>query len=133
MSTGRWVCRLDRGCADFIALLDQLHRAFAQAPVIAVICGNDSIHHARMVTAYLDERPCLELLYGARCGPDDDPVGRIWAAMKDYVANTVLTWPGRLRQVRVLFCAPLTRCWPPLPWTSLWLLPRYEQELRNGA
>ena len=27
-----------------------------------VICGNDSIHHARAVTAYLEDRPRLELL-----------------------------------------------------------------------
>ena len=47
VTTGRWVYRLGRRCAaDFIALLDQLLRAFPQAPVIAVICDNDSIHHA---------------------------------------------------------------------------------------
>ncbi len=40
-------------------------RAFSRAPVIVVICDNDSIHHARKVTAYLKEHPRLELLYGA--------------------------------------------------------------------
>jgi hypothetical protein len=34
--------------------------------VIVVICDNDSIHHARKVTAYLKEHSRLELLYGAR-------------------------------------------------------------------
>jgi hypothetical protein len=44
VSTGRWVYRLGRRCAaDFIALLDQVLRAFPRAPVIAVICDNDSI------------------------------------------------------------------------------------------
>ena len=43
-----WVYRLGRRCAaDFIALLDQLLQAFPSAPVIAVICDNDSIHHRR--------------------------------------------------------------------------------------
>ena len=83
MNTGRWVYRLGRRCAaDFIALLDQLLRAFPRAPVIAVICDNDSIHHARKVISYLEEHPRLELLYGARYSPHDNPVERIWGALK---------------------------------------------------
>jgi len=55
VSTGRWVYRLGRRCAaDFIALLQMLAEAFPRAPVIVVICDNDSIHHARQVTAYLE-------------------------------------------------------------------------------
>ena len=78
MTTGAWVYRLGRRCAaDFIALLDQLLRAFPQAPVIAVICDNDSIHHARKVTAYLEKHPRIELLYGARYSPHDNPAERI--------------------------------------------------------
>ena len=41
--------------------------------MIAVICGNDSIHHARKVTTYLEEHPRLELLYGTRYSPHDNP------------------------------------------------------------
>jgi transposase len=41
--------------------------------VIVVICDNDSIHHARKVTAYLKENPRLELLYAARYSPHDNP------------------------------------------------------------
>ena len=37
-----------------------------------VICDNDSIHHAREVTAYLKEHSRLELLYGARYSPADN-------------------------------------------------------------
>ena len=52
VSTGTWVYRLGRRCAaDFTALLDQMLQAFPRAPVIAVICNDDSIHHARKVTA----------------------------------------------------------------------------------
>ena len=46
--------------ADFIALLGILDQAFPRAPVIVVNCDNDSIHHARKVTAYLKEHPRLE-------------------------------------------------------------------------
>jgi transposase len=75
VTTGRWVYRLGRRCAaDFIALLGMLGEAFPRAPVIAVICDNDSIHHARAVAAYLEQHPRLELLYGARYSPHDNPV-----------------------------------------------------------
>jgi transposase len=58
VSSGAWVYRLGRRCAaDFIALLDQVLAAFPSAPVIAMICDNDSIHHARKVTAHLERHP----------------------------------------------------------------------------
>jgi hypothetical protein len=47
----------ERCAADFIALLGMLAEAFPRAPVIVVICDNDSIHHVRTVTAYLKEHP----------------------------------------------------------------------------
>ncbi len=116
VTTGAWVYRLGRRCAaDFIALLDQVLRAFPQAPAVVVICDNDSIHHAHKVTAYLEKHPRLELLYGARYSPHDNPVERIWAALKNYVANTAMGWPGRLRQIHSFFAtAHRARCWPPL-------------------
>jgi hypothetical protein len=89
VTTGAWVHRLGRRCAaDFIALPGMLDEAFPRAPVIVVICDNNSIHHARAVIAYLKEYPRLELLYGARYSPHDNPVERIWAAPKNYMANT---------------------------------------------
>ena len=58
VSTGAWVYRLGRRCAaDFIALLDQVLRAFPRAPVIVMICDNDSIHHARQAPRALRQRP----------------------------------------------------------------------------
>jgi hypothetical protein len=58
VTTGEWVYRLGKRCAaDFIALLDQVLRAFPAAPVIIMICDNDSIHHARTVTGYLETHP----------------------------------------------------------------------------
>ena len=113
--------RLGRRCAaDFIALLDQVLRAFPRAPAIVVICDNDSIHHARAVTAYLDKHPRLELLYGARYSPHDNPAERIWGALKNYVANTAVTWPGRLRQIHSFFRArsPDQMLATAAPWTQ---------------
>jgi hypothetical protein len=104
VTTGARVYRLGRRCAaGFIALPAQVLRAFPRAPAIVVICDNDSIHHARKVTAYLDKHPRLELLYGARYSPHDNPVERIWGALKNYVANTAVTWPSRLKQIHSFF------------------------------
>jgi transposase len=136
VTTGACVYRLGRRCAaDFIALLDQVLRAFPRAPAIAVICDNDSIHHARKVTAYLGRHPRLELLYGARYSPHDNPAERIWAALKNYVANTAVTWPGRLRQIHSFFRtrSPDQMLAAAAPWTSPWLPPGYEQNFWNAA
>ena len=136
VSTGRWVYRLGRRrAADFIALLDQVLQAFPLAPAIAMICDNDSIHHARKVTTYLEEHPRLKMLYGARYSPQDNPAERIWAALKNYVANTAVSWPGRLRQIHSFFRSrsPDQMLATAAPWTSPWLPPGYEQNLWNGA
>jgi hypothetical protein len=136
VTTGRWVYRLGRRCAeDFIVLLQLLAEAFPQAPVIVVICDNDSIHHARTVLAYLEQHPRLELLYGARYSPHDNPVERIWAGLKNYVANTAVSWPGRLRQIHSFFCnrSPGQMLATAAPWTSPWLPPGYEQNFWNAA
>jgi hypothetical protein len=39
---------------------------------------------------------------------------RIWAVLKNYVANTAVTWPGRLRQIR----SPDQLLAAAAPWTS---------------
>jgi transposase len=63
VTTGEWACRLGRRCAgDFTALPEEVLRAFPLAPLIVVICDNDSTRHARTVTAYLQDQPRLELL-----------------------------------------------------------------------
>ncbi len=136
VSSGRWVCRLGRRCAaDFIALLGMLAEAFPHAPVIVVICDNDSVHHARAVARYLQEHRRLEVLYGARYSPHDNPAERIWAALKNYVANTAVSWPGRLRQIHSFFRArsPDQMLATAAPWTSPWLPPGYEQNFWNAA
>ena len=136
VTTGAWVYRLGRRrAADFVALLDQLLAAFPLAPLVAVICDNDSIHHARKVAEYLKEHPRLELLYGARYSPHDNPAERIWGALKNYVANTAVSWPGRLRQIHSFFRnrSPGQMLDTAAPWTSPWLPPGYAQNFWNAA
>ena len=44
------------------------------------------------------------MLHGARYSPHDNPVERIWAALKAYLANSpTLTIAGRVRQVHAFF------------------------------
>ena len=77
----------------------------------------------------------MELLYGARYSPHDNPAERIWGALKNYVANTAVSWPGRLRQIHAFFRArsPDEMLATAAPWTSPWLPPGYEQNFWNGA
>jgi len=67
----------------------------------------------------------LEPLYGARYSPHDNPAGRIWTALRNYVASTAVMWPGRLGQIRSLFRArsPDQILAAAAPWTSPWLPP----------
>jgi len=118
VTTGRWVYQLGRRrAADFVALLETVTGTFPHAPKVVVICDNDSIHHAHTVSAYLAEHPRLEVLYGARYSPHDNPVERIWAALKDHIANTAVTWPGRRRQIHSFFRTRRTS--RPVPaWTA---------------
>ncbi|MEV4251516.1 IS630 family transposase [Streptosporangium canum] len=136
LTTGRWVYRLGRRCAtDFLRLLDEVAAAFPAAPKIVVICDNDSIHHARDVVCYLQAHPRVEVLYGARYSPHDNPVERIWAALKAFIANTAVTWPGRRRQVHAFFRArsPDQLLATAAPWTSPWLPAGYKRNFWNAA
>jgi hypothetical protein len=102
---------------------------------VVVICDHDSIHHAKAVTAYLAGQPRLILLHGARYSPHDNPAGRIWAALKAFIANTAVTWPGRLNQARAFFRnrSPDQMLATAPPRTSPWLPPGYEQNFWNAA
>jgi transposase len=136
MTTGRWVYRLGHRCAaDFIALQEQIRLVAPTAPAIVVICDNDSIHHAHAVTDYLNKHPTMEVLFGARYSPHDNPVERIWAALKTFIANTVGSWPGRLRQIHAFFRArsPAELLTAAAPWTSPWLPAGYKRNFWNAA
>ena len=136
MTTGAWVHTFGRrSAAAFIAFLQTLLDTCPNAPVVAVVCDNDSIHHARAVTAYVAGHPRLRLLYGARYSPHDNPVERIWAVLKAHLANTAVTWPGRLRQVHAFFRqrSPAQMLTTAAPWTSPWLPKSYAQNFRQAA
>ena len=58
MTTGAWVYRLGRHrAADFIAFLRMLAEAFPRRPGDHGDLRNDSIYHARAVTAHLEQHP----------------------------------------------------------------------------
>ncbi|MGI5508149.1 IS630 family transposase [Streptomyces sp. CA-106131] len=136
VATGAWVYTLGRrNAAAFVAFLQLLLAAYPAAPVVAVVCDNDSIHHAKAVTAYLADQPRLRLLFGARYSPHDNPVERIWAALKAHIANTAVTWPGRLRQVHAFFRqrSPTQMLTTAAPWASPWLPKSYAQNFRQAA
>ena len=109
VTTSAWVYRVGhRRAADFTALLSMLDQAFPQALVIVVICDNDSNCHACKVTAYSRNTPA---------GTD--------LGMRNYVANTAVSWPGRMRKNHSFFRArsPDQMLASAAPWTSPWLPP----------
>lgn len=136
VTTGTWAYTFGRrSAAAFVAFLHTLLAAYPTAPVVAVICDNDSIHHAKAVTDCLADHPRLRLFYGARYSPHDNPVERIWAALKAHIANTAVTWPGRLRQAHAFFRqrSPTQMLTTAAPGTSPWLPKNYAQNFRQAA
>jgi transposase len=124
-----------RSAASFIAMLEMLLAAYPTAPAIAVICDNDNIHHANSVGQWTADHPRLRLIYGAVYSPHDNPIERIWAALKAHLANTAVTWTERIHQARVFFRqrAPDQMLTTAAPWSSPWLPRRYAQNLREPA
>jgi transposase len=90
--------------ATFIAFLEQIAGAYQAAPQIVLVVDNVLIHHSKQVQAWLATHPRVRLLYAARYSPHDNPVERVWGALKAYLANSpTLTMAGRLRQVHAFF------------------------------
>jgi transposase len=136
VTTGAWFYLWGRRrTASFIAMLDMLLAAYPTAPTVAVICDNDGIHHASTVARWTSAHPQLRLIYGAAYSPQDNPVERIWAALKAGLANTALTWTERVHQARVFFRrrAPDQMLTTAAPWTSPWLPKGYAQNFREPA
>jgi transposase len=114
--TGQWFYQLARKAvsATFTAFCEHLLAANPAAPVVAVVCDNVIIHRSKLVQAWLAAHPRLIVLHEARYSPHDNPVERIWAALKAWLANSpTLTIQGRIRQVYAFFRAssPAQRCW----------------------
>ena len=79
------------------------------------------------------EHPRLEQLYGALYKPARQS-RRADLALKNHVADTAVTWPGRLRRIRSFFRArsPGQMLHTATPWTSPGLPPHYKQNFWNA-
>jgi transposase len=138
LHTGRWFYQVTRKAvsASFIAFLDQLAAGYPAAPTIAVVCDNVSIHHSKLVRRWLAAHPRVVVLHGARYSPHDNPVERIWAALKAWLANSpTLTMAGRIRQVHAFFRqrSPTQLLATAAPHSSPWLPEGYMQNFREAA
>lgn len=120
----------------FCYFLDMLLAAYPDAPVVAVICDNGTTHHSKITQRWLASHPRLQLITGTKYSPHDNPVERIWAVLKQHIANTAkATIADRIRQAHAFFRnrsndQNLTTA---APWTSPWLPDRYGQDFRPGA
>ena len=53
-----------------------------------MICDNVIIHHSKIVQRWLAAHPRVVVLHGARYSPHDNPVERIWATLKAWLADS---------------------------------------------
>jgi transposase len=138
LHTGRFCYQVARKAvsASFTAFLEQLLAAYPVAPVVAVVCDNVIIHRSKIVQRWLATHPRVLVLHGARYSPHDNPVERIWAALKAWLANSpTLTIQGRIRQVHGFFRArsPAQLLATAAPHSSPWLPEGYMQNFREAA
>jgi transposase len=106
LATGRFFYQVARKAisATFTGFCEQLLAAYPSAPVVAVVCDNVIIHRSKLVKRWLAAHPRMRVLHGARYSPHDNPVERIWGALKAWLANSpTLTVQGRIRQVHAFF------------------------------
>ena len=138
LASGRWFYQVTRKAvsASFTAFCEQLLAAYPAAPLVAVVCDNVIIHHSKIVQRWLAAHPRMLLLHGARYSPHDNPVERVWGALKAWLANTpTLTIQGRVRQVHAFFRqrSPTDLPATAAPHSSPWLPQGYMQNLRESA
>jgi transposase len=132
LATGQWHYHVAVKCVSEVLcyFLQQLLDTYPDAPTVAVICDNDSTHHSAYTRTWLDEHPRLLLLTGARYSPQDNPVERIWASLKQWIANTApATMADRIRQAHHFFRhrTHQQNLTTAAPWTSPWLPKSYGQ------
>jgi SAM-dependent methyltransferase len=70
---------------------------------------------------------------GLASGNQLGPAERIWAVLKNYLASTAVSWPGRLRQIHSFFRnrSPDQMLATAAPWTSPCLPPGYPELPRS--
>src|SRR6266511_221486 len=111
-----------KGDPDRDQVLADLHRHLRGLPAGAVVLAEDETH--------------VTLLHGARYSPHDNPVERIWGALKARLANNpTLTIQGRVRQVHAFFRQRTTAQMlaTAAPHSSPWLPEGYVQNFREAA
>jgi transposase len=138
LQSGRFLYQVCRKAvsASFTAFCEQLLAAYPTAPVVAVVCDNVIIHHSKIVQRWLAAHPRVRVLHGARYSPHDNPVERIWAALKAWLANNpTSTIQGRIRQVHAFFRqrSPAQLLATAAPPSSPWLPEGYGQNFREAA
>jgi len=138
LRTGRFLYLVARRAvsATFTAFLEQLLATYPAAPMVAVVCDNVIIHRSKIVQHWLATHPRVRVLHGARYSPHDNPVERIWGALKASLANApTLTVQGRIRQVHAFFRAraPAEILATAAPHSSPWLPDGYMQNFRQAA
>src|SRR6266545_2490456 len=138
LQSGRFCYRVTRKAvsASFTAFCEQLLAAYPAAPLVAVVCDNVIIHHSKVVGRWLAAHPRMRVLHGARYSPHDNPVERIWGALKARLANNpTLTIQGRVRQVHAFFRQRTTAQMlaTAAPHSSPWLPEGYVQNFREAA
>ncbi len=138
LASGRFCYHVARKAvgATFIAFCQQLLAAYPAAPKVVVVCDNVIIHRSKLVRAWLATQPRILVLHGARYSPHDNPVERIWGALKAWLANSpTLTMAGRLRQVHAFFRqrSPAQLLATAAPHSSPWLPEGYGQNYRQAA
>jgi transposase len=138
LASGRFLYQVCRKAvsASFCGFCEQLLAAYPAAPVVAVVCDNVIIHRSKIVGRWLAAHPRVVVLHGARYSPHDNPVERIWAALKAWLANSpTLTIQGRVRQVHAFFRqrSPTQMLATAAPHSSPWLPRDYVQNFRQAA
>jgi transposase len=138
LASGRFFYQVTRKAisATFTAFCEHLLAAYPAAPVVAVICDNVIIHRSKLVNCWLAAHPRIRVLHGARYSPHDNPVERIWAALKAWLANSpTLTIAGRVRQVHAFFRerTPAQMLATAAPHSSPWLPEGYVQNFKEAA
>jgi hypothetical protein len=91
---------------------------------------------SKIVQRWLRKHPRLRVLHGARYSPHDNPIERIWGALKTHLANSpTLTIQGRIRQVHAFFRARTSGqlLATAAPSSSPWLPEGYMQNHRQIA
>ena len=105
-------------------------------PLGGDVLGPDATAPSKIVGRWLAAHPRVVVLHGARYSPHDNPVERIWGALKAWLANSpTATIQGRVRQVHAFFRArsPTDMLATAAPHSSPWLPAGYMHNFRQAA